>query len=53
MNMAEIYADSPDINAGLGRLAPGLSEYVAQAFRAFAATAEPWPDEKRDAEGWS
>jgi DNA-binding transcriptional MerR regulator len=47
INMAEIYADNPDIGAGLGRVTPGLAAYVAQAIRVFAIATQPWPGEQQ------
>ena len=43
LNMAEIYAENPDMRARLDRRAPGLAEYVARAMRVFCVETQPWP----------
>jgi hypothetical protein len=44
LNMAEIYAESPDLRARVERRAAGLTDYVVQAMRVFCIEERPWPD---------
>jgi DNA-binding transcriptional MerR regulator len=43
LNMADIYAENPDMRARLDRRAPGLADYVARAMRIFCVETQPWP----------
>ena len=43
LNMADIYAENPDIRARFDQRAAGLADYVARAMRIFCVEAQPWP----------
>jgi DNA-binding transcriptional MerR regulator len=43
LNIAEFYAENPDIRAGLDLRAPGLADYIARAMRIFCVETQPWP----------
>jgi DNA-binding transcriptional MerR regulator len=43
LNIAEFYAENPDIRAGLDHRAPGLADYIARAMRIFCIETQPWP----------
>jgi DNA-binding transcriptional MerR regulator len=44
LNLAGRYVECPDMQSGLEELAPGLSNYVSAAVRAFATQTGPWTD---------
>jgi DNA-binding transcriptional MerR regulator len=43
LNMADIYAENPDIRARFDRRAPGLADYGSRAMRVFCVEMQPWP----------
>jgi DNA-binding transcriptional MerR regulator len=43
LNMADTYAENPDIRARFDDRAPGLADYVARAMRIFCIKTQPWP----------
>jgi DNA-binding transcriptional MerR regulator len=43
INMADIYAENPDIHAALDGRAPGLADFAARAMRVFCVETQPWP----------
>ena len=43
INMADFYAENPDIRARFDSRALGLADYVARAMRVFCAETQPWP----------
>jgi hypothetical protein len=45
INIAEFYAENPDIRAGLDLRAQGLADYIARAIRVFCVETQPWPGE--------
>jgi DNA-binding transcriptional MerR regulator len=49
LNIAEFYAENPDIRARLDLRAPGLADYVARAIRVFCIETQPWPGSGSDA----
>jgi DNA-binding transcriptional MerR regulator len=50
IDLADTFSEIPEIQAELGRLAPGLAGYVAEAMRVFASAAAI--REKREEEQW-
>ncbi len=43
LNMADVYAENPDLRARFEERAPGLADYVARAMRIFCVETQPWP----------